>query len=208
MPRNKEHERTHMMAVREVREDVKEEMERALVGTALPPQKRQEVVTKVGAVIERYTSDYPHPDVLRQIESLAPGMTALIVQTAAENIRHNNEVEKLELQLKSKELELRNNELGTIKSLANRDLDSVDTGRKYGFAGFTCVLAFSSLMYYLGAHELSYAAFGVGSLGIVGQLISGGRKLNIKAEPSEETDESEKSETKAIEKVPGPNRAA
>jgi hypothetical protein len=172
MTRGRDHERTQVTAVREVRDDIRDEMERALSGTSLPIQKKQEVVTRVGAVVERYISPYPHPDVLRQIEALAPGSTALIVQTATEAIRHTAELEKTELALREKELDL-------IGTLAKEDFDSVREGRRYGLFAFVCILIFAGAMYYLGAKELAYIAFGVSSLGIIGQLITGGRTLRF-----------------------------
>ncbi|MEL6064684.1 MULTISPECIES: hypothetical protein [unclassified Methylobacterium] len=170
MARDKDHERTRVTTVHEVREGIREEMERALSGTSLPVQKKQEVVTRVGAVVERYISPYPHPDVIRQIEALAPGSAALIVQTATETIRHTHEIEKREIALREAELSL-------IGTLAQEDLGSVREGRRYGLFAFVCILLFSGTMYYLGAKELAYIAFGVGSIGIVGQLITGGRRL-------------------------------
>ena len=185
MVRDNDHARTQVTAVREVRDDIREEMERALNGTALPVQKKQEVVTRVGAVVERYISPYPHPEVLRQIEALAPGSAALIVQTARETIQHAHEIEM-------REIALRETELALIGTLAKEDIGSVREGRRYGLFAFVCILVFSGTMYCLGAKELAYIAFGVGSIGIVGQLIAGGRKLKIvggqdrdgKSEPS------------------------
>ncbi|MGU3387741.1 hypothetical protein ACLBYG_24760 [Methylobacterium sp. D53M] len=183
-----------MTAVREVREDVREEMERALSGTSLPVQKKQEVLTRVGAVVERYISPYPHPDVLRQIENLAPGSTALIVQTAADTIKHNNDIENREIDLKEKELAL-------IDTLAREDFNSVRQGRRYGLFAFVVILVFAGAMYYLGAKELAYIAFGVGSLGIVGQLITGGRKIKFDTGPAEKEETGSPASTKSSTEV-------
>ncbi|GAB6845265.1 putative membrane protein [Methylorubrum rhodinum] len=165
------------MVVREVREDVREDVERALGGVPLPAQKKQEVATAIGAAVERYISPYPHPDVIAQIDKLAPGSAALIVQTAVDTIRHNNEIEKRELDLKEKEIEL-------VDKISTADYGSVSQGRKYGLFAFVCILLFSAGMYYLGAEKLAYIAFGVGSLAIVGQLIlGGGHKFSLTTSP-------------------------
>ncbi|MCJ2061475.1 hypothetical protein MKK63_01945 [Methylobacterium sp. J-088] len=176
-----------MTATKEIRGEV----ERALSGTTLPAQARQEVVTRASAVVERYASAYPHPDILRQIEQLAPGSTALIVKTASDTILHNNEIERRELDIKQEEL-------GLIRTIATEDFSSVRQGRRYGLAAFFFLIIFSGVMYYLGAEKLSYIAFGVGSLGIVGQLITGGRKVSFLSAGSDEAGDSEVPTTEVI----------
>ena len=157
-PNNHNRERTQTV--------LREEVEKAL-GNNVPAKRVQDVVTRVGQIVDKYSSPYPDSEWLTQVEILAPGCTRDIVAASIDDLRSRRELEEKALALKDKEL-------GLIQSIADGERSSTSQGRYVGFSAYLVAYIFSGIMYYIGAHELAYLGFGAGSLGIIAQLIKGG----------------------------------
>jgi hypothetical protein len=157
MSHHNNHERTTVA--------IREELEKA-IGSSVPGNRREEVFAKIERVVDRYSSPYPDPSFLQQIEALAPGSAAEIVRASIQDLDHRRSVENRQLDLKSQELSL-------VKGIADGEFKSTGQGRLYGFLAYLGCLSFSAGTYYLGSEALALAGFGAAALGIVSQLIRG-----------------------------------
>ncbi|WP_131196372.1 hypothetical protein [Lichenihabitans psoromatis] len=159
-PNNHSRERTHTVAIRDA-------VERAL-GSSVSEDQMQDVATRVGQIVDKYSSPYPDSEWLGAVERLSPGLTKSIVEASIEDLKHRRHLEEQSLKIKAQEISL-------VAGIARGERESTSQGRMIGFLAYIAAYAFSALAYYLGAKELSYLFFGAGSLGIVTQLIRGGR---------------------------------
>ena len=173
------HEMTTTVAVRA-------EVDRALASAVPQGRQRKEVVERVEQIIERYSSPYPDPKYLEQIEKLAPGATKEIIVCTIEELRHRQKME-------SEANELKREEIALVKDIAKGERDSTTQGRWIGFAAYLVCFAFSAAIYALGSETLASLSFGAAVLGIIGQLIRGGsRSVVLKTEEVDEADEPKK----------------
>lgn len=168
------HELTTTVAVRE-------EVDRAL-GPNFPGKQRQEVVQKVEQIIERYSSPYPDPQYLGQIEKLCPGATKDIIAASIEDLQHRHKIEAGAQEVKREEISL-------IKGIAQAEVGSVKQGRWLGFAAYIACLIFSGVMFYLGSEHLALAGFGAAALGIIAQLIRGGGSSSFQMTAEQQAEE-------------------
>lgn len=159
---------------------VRAEIDKALSESSLPANKRKEVVAKVEQIVERYSSPYPDPRYLEQIEKLSPGATKEIIDCAVSDIRHRQKIDETNALIKKDEIAL-------VRHIASIEISSNRQGRILGFLAYISCLIFSGTMYYLGSIELALAGFGAAALGIISQIIRGGVRqfVSVKAEVKE-----------------------
>lgn len=177
---NHSHEQVTTVAVRA-------EVDKALSQSSLPANKRREVAEKVEQIVERYSSPYPDPKYLEQIEKLAPGATADIIACAVADIRHRQKMDEASLASKQ-------DEIGLVRYIASIEVASTRQGRTLGFLAYIACLVFSGAMYSLGSEALALAGFGAAALGIIAQIIRGGAgsSITVNAEVEEEAPKSSK----------------
>jgi hypothetical protein len=159
------------------------------LGTALPAKQKQEVVQRVEQIVERYSSPYPDPNYLAQIEQLAPGATRDIINASIEDLQHRRKMDERQLDLHEREMNL-------VQGIADAETRSVRQGRWIGFCAYLACLAFSGGMYVLGSEMLAIAGFSTAATGIIIQLIRGSTSSSVTVSAEKNSPERNKSVAK------------
>src|SRR4051794_20564119 len=85
---------------------VRAEVDRALSQASLPANKRREVAEKVEQIVDRYSSPYPDPKFLEQVESLASGSAREIITCAINEVSHRQRMDEEAIAVKKEEIAL------------------------------------------------------------------------------------------------------
>lgn len=150
---------------------LREEVEKTLsdvLPTSLPAEKKQTAVSRVEQIIERYSSPYPDPVFLAHINDIVPGSAREILDASLEHLRHQQSIEKGQQAIQNRQIDL-------VKDLTEGELLSTRQGRTLGFLAYLSCLVFAAGAAYFGYEWLAGLSFTVAALGVIIQIIRGGK---------------------------------